>query len=583
MDLLKPFIKKIGLLALLVGLATLLPHPAQAGSAKLLSPELKAQAATGKPTQVIVMLTGYKDLALTGPSTAANRQALRRRVGLAQTDCLAKLSGQDYQLVHRFQNLAALSLKVTESGLDKLLALNQVAVVYRDRPLTAHTAQGLPLIRPGGYRSLYGGRGVAIAVVDTGIDYTHPQLGGIGFPNAKVIGGYDFGDNDTDPMDCNGHGTAVAGIAAGDPAEGTDFAGGVAPEAKLYALKIVSGCFNQATTSSLIAAWDWAVTHRDDSPDNPIRVINTSFGGGRYLDLCDDDDPALAQAAANAAAAGITIVVSAGNDGYCDALNIPACLSGTIAVGAVYDADHDNQGWCVASQACQGSPHGGCADGAACYDSAPTARDICCYSNSGPFLDVLAPSTTTSVPAPGAGLSQLTGTSAASPYVAGAVALILSRYRVEGLELPDSEQIKEALVQSGQPITDPKSGQTDPLIDIEAALGRLSGQEQVTVLQARFGLNPGQEAPFLIDVPAGAGQVSASLSDVEGDPDLYLARGRVPTTTDYDSRSINPTGSDELCDAQNPAAGAWYVMVRGQSQAACTLRLSYTIPAEPQN
>ena len=72
------------------------------------------------------------------------------------------------------------------------------------------------------------GTGTAIGIIDTGIDYTHPDLGGAKFPNAKVVGGYDFADDDDDPMDVQGHGTHVAGIAAADGK-----VQGVAPKAKL--------------------------------------------------------------------------------------------------------------------------------------------------------------------------------------------------------------------------------------------------------------------------------------------------------------------------------------------------------------
>ena len=71
-------------------------------------------------------------------------------------------------------------------------------------------------------RDAYIGEGVSIAIVDTGIDYTHSRLGGAGFPNDKVIGGYDYGGSANNPnseendlMDANGHGTSCAGIAAG--------------------------------------------------------------------------------------------------------------------------------------------------------------------------------------------------------------------------------------------------------------------------------------------------------------------------------------------------------------------------------
>jgi len=91
-------------------------------------------------------------------------------------------------------------------------------------------------------RQMFRGAGVAIAIIDDGVEADHPQLGGPGYPNAKVIGGYDFGLNDPDPRPGpslqDRHGTAVAGIAAGGLVEVGDYVGGVAPNAKIYALKV---------------------------------------------------------------------------------------------------------------------------------------------------------------------------------------------------------------------------------------------------------------------------------------------------------------------------------------------------------
>jgi subtilisin family serine protease len=109
-------------------------------------------------------------------------------------------------------------------------------------------------------------------------------LGGGGFPNDKVLGGYDFGDDDPDPMPLEqAHGTACAGIAAGDLGDAGDYIGGVAPNAKLYALKITAGSSGSAGTDALVAAWDWCVTHQYDNEDYPILVVSTSAAsrGGR--------------------------------------------------------------------------------------------------------------------------------------------------------------------------------------------------------------------------------------------------------------------------------------------------------------
>ena len=196
------------------------------------------------------------------------------------------------------------------------------------------------------------GEGVRIAVIDTGVDYTHAHFGGPGtpaafsgnnrailepgtFPTAKVVGGFDFAGDaytganipvpDPDPLDCNGHGSHVAGTATGlgVNANGTTFAGpydgttpfssflvgpGVAPRAQLYALKVF-GC--SGSTGLTTQAINWAVDpNGDGDPADHVDVINMSLGSnfGTSTD-------ASATATSNAVLAGVIVVTSAGNAG----------------------------------------------------------------------------------------------------------------------------------------------------------------------------------------------------------------------------------------------------------------------------
>ena len=131
----------------------------------------------------------------------------------------------------KYANFPALALEVSPKGLALLAALEEVALIQADRLLFPQgqehgpaPAEPLPLARE------LTGAGVALGFTDTGVDYN--TVGPSGFPNDKVIGGYDYGDNDPDPMDCHGHGTGLVIVAATR----------VAPEAKVFAFKICPGC-----------------------------------------------------------------------------------------------------------------------------------------------------------------------------------------------------------------------------------------------------------------------------------------------------------------------------------------------------
>lgn len=217
------------------------------------------------------------------------------------------------------------------------------------------------------------GAGVRVAVIDTGIDYVHPDLA----PN--FAGGFDFVNNDADPWDDHGHGTHVAGtIGARDNDLGVV---GVAPDVQLYGLKVLdangSGSF-----SNVIAALEWAVDHG-------VQITNNSYG------TSTDPGSAVEAAFANAEAAGVLHVAAAGNSGNCwglsDTVGWPARYGSVIAVAATDQ-----------------------------YDLRA------CFSAHGPALELAAPGVAINSTVPGGGYTQYSGTSMASPHVAGTAALVMS-------------------------------------------------------------------------------------------------------------------------------------------------------------
>jgi subtilisin family serine protease len=220
------------------------------------------------------------------------------------------------------------------------------------------------------------GQGMKIAIIDTGVDYTHANFGGPGtaaaytannrtiiepgtFPTAKVVGGVDFagdaytGSNtpvpDPDPLDCNGHGSHVAGTAAGlgVNGDGTTFLGpydntapfssfiigpGVAPRADIYALKVF-GC--TGSTGLTTQAINWAVDpNGDGDPSDHLDVINMSLGSN--FGTATDSS---AVASTNASLAGVIVVAAAGNAGDTHYIvSSPATSTRAISVANIVDS-----------------------------------------------------------------------------------------------------------------------------------------------------------------------------------------------------------------------------------------------------
>jgi subtilisin family serine protease len=436
-------------------------------------------AAGQERVKVIVNLAEpTEEKAKTDWSSRRSLALLQDKIKAVQAPVLSVLGPQEFNLRYRFENQAGFSGEVTSAGLEKLKNDPRVVSIEPDIKLELHLAQGIPLMKADTYRTTYNGSGVAIAICDTGIDYHHPMLGNDGFPNSKVLGGYDFGNGDSDPMpDIEAHGTCCAGIAAGNLGTTGDYIGGVAYNAKLYALKVMDSS-GYIYSSYVIAAWNWCVSHKNDNPTNPILVISNSFGGGRYYSTCDGSLTSLATAANNAVAAGITVLASSGNDGYCDSIAEPSCLSSVISVGAVYDAAFGTYYPCISQYSCATKTYStGCSTNYYATDS--TAADkVTSYSNTASFLTLLTPSNqcyTTDIVGSGGYSSgdyydSFGGTSAACPYAAGAVACLQSAAKAITRSFLSPSQVKTILTSTGNNITDGKVAITKPRINLKQAI-----------------------------------------------------------------------------------------------------------------
>ncbi|ALM09499.1 MAG TPA: hypothetical protein DEB30_05465 [Candidatus Peribacter riflensis] len=231
------------------------------------------------------------------------------------------------------------------------------------------------------------GTGVRVAILDTGIDASHPEISSRVVEQTSFVVG-------SSPADGNGHGTHVAGIVAGAGAAvhadelGNNRILGTAPELDLLIVKVCSDS-GWCAEGDILAGIEWAVTHG-------AKVINMSLGGGSFMNHCDFDP--LADKANWAANQGVLVVAAAGNGAQtAPGVSTPGCASKAVSVGAL-DRNNVRQPW----------------------------------SGDGPALDLMAPGLgiLSSLPCavsstcPEAGFGWWSGTSMAAPHVAGIAALV---------------------------------------------------------------------------------------------------------------------------------------------------------------
>jgi len=354
---------------------------------------------------------------------AGERGALRERL---------RQRGRLPRFGREFQHFAAVTVQIRDR--EELLELAADPAVRRiegQLRLVPHATQSLALVgQPTALARGLSGAGSTVVVLDTGVNFTHPAFGctAPGVPaGCRVRVAQDIAPNDGQ-LDSNGHGSSVAGIVAA-----------VAPGAGIVALDVFNG--NSAAISDVLAGIDWAIQNRNL---HEIAAINISIGvpGARHPGDCptviDGFTPGgvplygffnpFAEAVAAANAAGISVVTSAGNEGFLDGLPLPACTPGAIAVGAVYDSALGARAW------------------AACTDPVTAADQVTCFSNASGALDLLAPGALIT-----AGGGTWGGTSQAAPHVAAAVTLVRQAHPGE-----TPAQVRDRLVAAGKPLTDPR-------------------------------------------------------------------------------------------------------------------------------
>ncbi len=293
-------------------------------------------------------------------------------------DCIKCCGGK---INKRFKLIPAVAASVPVSELAHLLDDPRVLICEPDTEVHAHdigqtwgvSRIGCGPVHAGTFAANampVRGDNVKVAVLDTGVDYTHPEISGI------YKGGYDFVNNDSQPYDDHYHGTHCAGTI-GAKRDGSGVVG-VSPNVDLYACKVLSSS-GGGNFSWVIAALDWCIDH-------DIDVVSLSLGSSSY------PGSQVRAAFDRAYDAGLVIVSSAGNTGAgSDTVGYPAKFSTVIAVGSTTSSNSRSS-----------------------------------FSSTGPDVEIAAPGSSILSLHPGGKYAYRSGTSMACPHVAGVAALLIS-------------------------------------------------------------------------------------------------------------------------------------------------------------
>lgn len=349
------------------------------------------------------------------------------------------------------------------AGYSSVVALSNdpsVAYVYYDAPITV-SSDPLPVHvydevvgAPKAWDLGFTGKGIGVAVLDSGVlpaaDLTQPVN--------RIVARVDFVQDGAASLDPGGHGTHVAGIIAGNGAASGGFIRGVAPDSNIVDVRVVDD-EGRSRLSTVIRGVQWVVQHRRE---HNIRVLNLSLSTPVGPDYSYRTDPLVA-ALEIAWLTGITVVVPAGNGGpEPGTVASPGTSPMLITVGAADDAGTATLSDDVVASF---SGRGPTPDGIAKPDLVAPGRRIVSLRSPGSYLDRLLPDRVESV----GGQSEyfrLTGTSMATPVVAGVAALLLEK---DPSLTPD--QVKRILTRTASKLgAKPADGAGSGIVDAAAAV-----------------------------------------------------------------------------------------------------------------
>ncbi|MEN0653525.1 MULTISPECIES: S8 family serine peptidase [Hyphobacterium] len=452
----------------------------------------EAQLDAGERARVIVWLAapsasdaaeaGIESDAASATISAVSNAVMMRVFGVPAARMAEAAPGSDQPRIAReFRYTPVLAMELNRDEIARLSQDEGVRRIEADELSRPYLNVSVPLI---GATALHNGgntgAGVAVAILDTGVDHEHPMFAGritasacfsttasgstslcpAGAPTDTTTPGAGddcafTGDTETPIAGC-GHGTHVAGIAAGasfvDPGTG-DTLIGVAPGANIIAVQVFSRFTNSGDCGSSVpcalsystdqlAALEWLYTNRTTFA---LASINMSLGGGTFTAFCNTDSRFAV--INNLRTAGVATAIASGNNGFSNAIGAPGCVEPAITVGATNDSDV-----------------------------------LASFSNSATMVDVLAPGVSINAAAPtiddtlpGRARS-ISGTSMATPHVAGAIALLRASRPTASMDA-----IENALEATGIPVTNGNNNITSPRIRVDLADAQLAANSGGTV------------------------------------------------------------------------------------------------------
>ena len=396
----------------------------------------RARLATDRQLRVIVEVRAP---ALSSAETldAAQELAEYRTLSQARQRVIRRLPAQRNP-VHEFDVIPFFALVADATTFEILLSDPNVISIQEDFQVKTDLGQSVPLVQgKQAWAKGFTGKGMTVAILDTGVEKTHTAFGGRVVGEACYSGGGVKADRfckggalastaknsglPCKPLSACSHGTHVAAIAAGSTR--------VAKDASIIAMQVFSksGADVVSWSSDMIKGLTRVYALRNS---RKIATANMSIGSGGYAETCDDLSPGTKSIVAKLVTARIATVVSSGNDGYINGMSWPACMTKVVSVG-----------------------------------NTTKKNKVTSSSNSASFLSLMAPGTSITAAIPGGKRGIMTGTSMAAPHVAGAWALL--KHKKTTLTVADG---LKALRNTGLSITDSRNGLKFRRISINSAL-----------------------------------------------------------------------------------------------------------------